>query len=78
MPVILSVSQSSVSSDANGLASIVPSTAGFSGPVEVDVGVTAGTAAMLDYPLQLLPAMKAGGNLSARRPELMQLPRRGW
>lgn len=57
MPVILSVSQSTVSSDGNGLASVVPSSGGFGGPVEVDVAVTAGTAAMLDYPLQILPAL---------------------
>ncbi len=54
-PVMLSVSQSSVSSDANGLASIVPSSAGFTGPVQVNVMATAGTSAMLDFPLQLLP-----------------------
>ncbi len=54
-PVMLSVSQSSVMSDANGLASIVPSSAGFTGPVQVNVMATAGTSAMLDFPLQLLP-----------------------
>ena len=54
-PVILSVSQSSVPSDANGLASIVPSSAGFTGPLQVNVMATAGTSAMLDFPLQLLP-----------------------
>lgn len=54
-PVMLSVSQSSVSSDANGLASIVPSSAGFTGPVQVNVMATAGTSAMLDFPLLLLP-----------------------
>jgi len=55
MPVILSVSQSNVTSDVNGLASFTPSSAGFSGPLEVDVGVSAGVAA-LDYPLELLSA----------------------
>ncbi len=55
MPVVLSVSQSSVTSDINGLASITPSSGGFSPPLEVDVDVTAGAASLND-PLQLLPA----------------------
>lgn len=54
MPVILNVSQTSGTTDVNGLANIVPSAAGFSAPVEVDVSVTAGVSASLDYPLQLL------------------------
>ena len=37
MPVILKVTQSNASSDSNGLASVVPSSGGFSAPVEVDV-----------------------------------------
>ena len=57
MPVILKVSQSSATTDMNGLASIVPSAGGFSAPLEVDVGVTAGTSAWLDYPLEVFPAL---------------------
>ena len=53
LPVILAVSQTSASTDMNGLASIVPSASGFGAPVEVDVSVTAGVSA-LDYPLQVL------------------------
>ncbi|HTP85348.1 MAG TPA: Ig-like domain-containing protein, partial [Bryobacteraceae bacterium] len=56
MPVILSVSQSSAATDISGLASIVPSAGAFSAPVEVDVAVAAGTSALLDYPLELLPS----------------------
>lgn len=59
MPVILSVSQSSATSDINGLASITPSSNGFSPPLEVDMGVTAGAASLND-PLQLLPAPTSG------------------
>jgi len=55
MPVILQVSQSITATDMNGLANIVPSAGGFSAPVEVDVAVTAGIGALLDYPLELLP-----------------------
>jgi len=63
MPVILKVSQNSATTDTNGLASIVPSASGFSAPLEVDVGVTAGTSAWLDYPLEVFPAFSgsAGG-----------------
>jgi len=58
MPVILSVSQSTVASDANGLASVMPSSAGFSAPVEVDVMASVG-AATIDNPLELLPAVSS-------------------
>lgn len=56
MPVILNVSETSAVSDINGLASITASGAGFSPPVEVDVAVSAGVSALLDYPLFVLPA----------------------
>ncbi|MGO9085762.1 MAG: IPT/TIG domain-containing protein [Candidatus Sulfotelmatobacter sp.] len=56
MPVILNVSQSNVTTDINGLASIVPASGSFSPPLEVDVGATAGTTAQILCPLQLLPA----------------------
>jgi hypothetical protein len=56
MPVILQVSQSSATTDINGLASIVPSAGGYSAPLGVDFAVTTGSGAMLDYPLELLPA----------------------
>jgi hypothetical protein len=60
MPVILQVSQSSATTDLSGLASTVPSSGGFSAPLEVDVGVTAGISSSLDYPLEVLPAFVAG------------------
>jgi Big-like domain-containing protein len=56
-PNILTVSQSSVLSDANGLANIVPSVGAFTGPLEVVVMITTGTNAMLQYGLEALPAM---------------------
>jgi hypothetical protein len=42
---------------------VVPSAGGFSAPLEVDVGVTAGISAWLDYPLEEFPALSgsAGG-----------------
>lgn len=65
MPVILSVSQSSVTSDINGLATFTPSSAGFSGQLDVDVAVTAGTTASQDYVLQLFPAGVGSGSSAA-------------
>jgi hypothetical protein len=57
MPVILKVSQSSTTTDGNGLANIVPSAGGFAAPLEVDVAIMAGSGAILDYPLELLPGL---------------------
>jgi hypothetical protein len=74
MPVILKVSQSSATTDVNGMASLVPSGGGFAAPVEVDVGVTTGTGASLDYPLELLPAVSTG----AAPPSTIRLPVGVW
>jgi hypothetical protein len=60
MPVILQVTESTIATDFNGLASTQPSGGGFSPPVEVDVAVSGGISALLDYPLQLLPPFVAG------------------
>jgi hypothetical protein len=55
MPVILSVNQSTVTSDANGLTSITPSVGSFTGALEVDVSVTTGSSASLLYILEAMP-----------------------
>jgi len=55
MPVILQVSQSSVNSGMTGLASITPSAGAFSPPLEVDVQIMAGTEALIDDVLEVLP-----------------------
>jgi hypothetical protein len=62
MPVILSVVQSFATTDFNGLANVVPSSGGFDPPVEVDVGVTVGSGAMLDFPLQVLSGTGTGSS----------------
>jgi hypothetical protein len=62
MPVILKVSQTSTTTDVNGLANIVPSAAGCGAPVEIDVSVTAGVSATLDYPLQVLQSQSNENN----------------
>jgi hypothetical protein len=60
LPVILSVTQTSMPSDANGLASLTPSTGGFSGPLEIEVSATAGTAAALQDVLLAFPPVVTG------------------
>jgi hypothetical protein len=68
MPVILEVSQSNATTDVNGLASVMPSAGSFSPPLEVDVGITAGTSASLDEPLQVLPALANGAGDEQAKP----------
>jgi hypothetical protein len=77
MPVILKVTQSNTSSDINGLASVLPSSGGFSAPVEVDVQATAGTSAMLDDPLLIFPAVSTGNGSAPVKPPIMLRPIRG-
>lgn len=59
MPVILKITPNNLLTDLNGLATITPSGGGFDPPVEVDVGVTAGATAMIDDPLEMLPALSS-------------------
>ena len=56
MPVILSASQSSVQSNANGLASFVPSVGSFTGMLEIQIQVSAGTSATLQDVMESFPA----------------------
>jgi hypothetical protein len=60
LPVILSVTQTTVQTDANGLASIVPTVGAFNGVLEVHLLVTAGTNATLSYVLDAFPPMASG------------------
>ena len=60
--MILQVSQSSATTDMNGLANIVPSAGGFAAPLEVDVAILAGSGVVLDYPLVLLPSLSVEDN----------------
>jgi hypothetical protein len=75
MPVILAVSRSNAITDMNGLASVVPSASGFSAPLEVDVGVTAGSSGWLDYPLEVFPALASGNTTGGTGPpSIRRLP----
>ena len=62
MPVILGVTQTVVSSDLDGLASLGPSTGSFAAPLEVAIVVSAGTSASLQYELEAVAG--AGGGMS--------------
>jgi hypothetical protein len=55
VPAILSASQVTVQSDANGLASMVPGTGGFSGPLQVEIQIYAGTGALIQDVLESFP-----------------------
>ncbi len=63
MPVILSMSQSTARSDANGLTSLLPSVGSFTGPLEIEIQVSAGTTAVLQDEVETFPA-GSGGNTS--------------
>jgi hypothetical protein len=56
MLVILSQNQSTVLSNANGVASFVPSAGSFTGPLEVEIQVLAGTTALLQDAMESIPA----------------------
>jgi hypothetical protein len=60
MSVILSASQSTVESDVNGMAKFVPTVGSFTGPLEIEIQVSAGTAAVLEDELETLPAGNGG------------------
>jgi hypothetical protein len=55
MPVILAASQSSTTSDANGLANFLPSLGSFTGLLEVEIQVSAGTNAALVDVMESFP-----------------------
>ena len=80
-PVILSASQNTITSDDNGLASVVPSVGSFTGPLEIDIQVSAGATAVLEDELESIPAGSSGntsptfskwkGSVPARRAPLI-------
>jgi hypothetical protein len=55
MNVVLSVSQNTVQSDVNGLATFLPSAGPYSGPLEVVVQISAGTVAALQEVMEAYP-----------------------
>ncbi len=75
MPVILKATQSSVTTDINGLATTVPASSGFSPPLEVDVTVTAGIGGWLDFPLQLFAPLIIRNEADGINPPPIDQPR---
>jgi hypothetical protein len=68
VPSILSASQVTVQSDANGLASMVPATGGFSGPLQVQVQIYTGSAAFMQDELGSFPSLNAKFQPASPRP----------
>lgn len=56
MPVILSTNQSTLATDANGLAGVLPSVGTFTGTLEVDISASAGNATLV-YALEALASL---------------------
>ncbi len=67
MPVILSFSQSIAQSDANGLVSLVPSVGSFTGLLEIEIQVSAGTKAALQDVMETFPSAIDGNNPAPSR-----------
>ena len=67
MPVLLSTSQSTVLTNANGLASFLPSVGSFTGTLEIQIQIDAGTSAWLQDVMESLP--QGDGNASASSSE---------
>jgi len=59
-PDILSISQSSAQSDINGLASMMPSMGSFTGPLEIEIQVSAGSTATLQDEMEAFPSGSLG------------------
>ncbi|MGB2603670.1 MAG: Ig-like domain-containing protein [Candidatus Sulfotelmatobacter sp.] len=55
MPIILGSTQVGVQSDANGLASLVPTAGSFTGTLEIEIQVSAGAAASLEDLMESFP-----------------------
>jgi hypothetical protein len=60
LPVFLSASQNTAQSGVNGLASFTPSVGPFTGPLELEIQVSAGTTAALQDVMEAFPAGSSG------------------
>ncbi len=79
MPVILSASQSTVQSDVNGLASLTPSVGSSTGPLEIQIQVSAGATAALSYEMEIIQASDSGNASPTFSKWRGSVPvRRGW
>jgi hypothetical protein len=81
MPVILGAGQTTVQSDVNGLASLVPTVGSFTGVLEIEIQVSAGTTAVLQDELETFPAASSGNTsptISHWRGSVPAPPPRRW
>ncbi len=76
MPVILKVSQLNVVSDINGLVSVIPSSGGFSAPLQINIAASAGTSAALSETFAALPAPLIKNSFSTNNPPQGRKPPR--
>ncbi len=75
MPVLLGTSQSTVQTNANGLASLVPSLGSFTGTLEIQIQVSAGTSASLQDVMESLPQDDGNASLpSIKAPWRVSVP----
>jgi hypothetical protein len=76
MPVILSSTATSVQSNSNGLASIIPSVGSFTGTLEVEIQISAGTTATLQDAMESFPETYFGSpDLPANPPLVGTVPK---
>jgi hypothetical protein len=75
MPVILSSSQSSVASDALGLASLLPSAGAITGAIEIKIMATAGASAAQHFGLESIWTGPSVGGENASVPTSIPRPR---
>ena len=71
-PVILSTSQGSVQSDANGLASFIPSVGSFTGPLEIEIQISTGTIAVMQVEME---TFSDGSSGMATLPKKLEPPK---
>jgi IPT/TIG domain len=62
MPIILASTQTALTSDANGLASLTPSPGSIAGAVEIEVMATAGLSGLQQFELESIWMLSAGSN----------------
>ena len=75
MPVLLSTSQTIVQSAANGLASFAPSVGSFTGTLEIQIQVSAGTSALLQDVMESLPQDDGNASLPpVKAPRRVSVP----
>ncbi len=73
-PVILSLTQTAVLSDSNGLASFTPTVATFTGTLQVDLQISAGAGALPPMMLQVFPAGENESGSSGRKTWPVRIP----